>query len=108
MVVSACPRCGSAVTLVQGRAVVGSDGNVVMWHRPCWDARDIPCIPTAAYALVPDAPRRAMHFVAVAIVASSLASLGMASWTWEETTPPPPASLVAVDILEPEPVEMHA
>jgi murein DD-endopeptidase MepM/ murein hydrolase activator NlpD len=106
MVVAACPRCASAVTLLQGRVVVASDGTVVMWHRPCWDARDIPRVPVAAYALLPERPRRAMKYVATAIVASSLASLGMASWTWKEMATPA-AELAAVDISEPEPVRMH-
>src|SRR5580765_4111344 len=106
--VVACPRCGGAVTLHEGRAVVGADLKMVMWHRHCWDARDIPQRPVAAYTLLPDPPRYATKIIAGAIVISAMASLGMAEWSWSEIAPPPPASLAPVDIGVSEPVAMRA
>src|SRR4051812_10281457 len=103
---TACPRCERAVTLHEGRAVVAA-GEVVMWHRHCWDARDIPREPVAAYALIPEPPRHAMRWITTAIVASSLASLGMAEWSWAEIAPPPPATLAVVELREAEAVGLR-
>src|SRR5689334_3206557 len=58
MTASDCPRCSGAVGLHEGRPSVTPDGQVALWHRDCWDLRDVP-LPVAAAPTAPvsSAPR---------------------------------------------------
>jgi murein DD-endopeptidase MepM/ murein hydrolase activator NlpD len=111
MVPAACPRCATDVALHEGRAVVRADGAIIVWHRACWDARDIPIAPPVAYPHIPPprASRRMMQGLLVAIVVSSVVSMGIAQWSWAEIAPPPPASAAVLTLGgEAEPLAFHA
>jgi hypothetical protein len=97
-----------SVAVYEGKAVIAS-GVVVLWHSACWDARDIPITPPAAYMPAPRPPsRRVVHGVWAAIIASSLVSIGIAQWSWAEIAPPPAASAAMIDVSAAEPLAFHA
>jgi murein DD-endopeptidase MepM/ murein hydrolase activator NlpD len=91
------------VALHEGRPHVEA-GAIVVWHRSCWDARDIPAFPLARYALVqpPRASERFVRGVFAAVVASAIVSMGIAQWSWAEIAPPPPQTVAQLDVFVPE------
>lgn len=110
MVVAACPRCATLVALHEGRPWVNAAGSIDLWHRACFDARDIPVAPPAAYAVVapPVASRRLQRGVLGAVIASSIVSMGIAQWSWAEIAPAPPAAVAVVQIDSGDALPVHA
>ncbi|MBA3817271.1 MAG: M23 family metallopeptidase [Deltaproteobacteria bacterium] len=99
-----CPRCGSAVALHDGRPFVAATGAVSLWHRTCWEARDLP---VAAEPVLPPpirysraqtvVPNRARLVGAASVVAAL--GVAFAGWATAGTTG---ATLVNIDVGEPE------
>jgi murein DD-endopeptidase MepM/ murein hydrolase activator NlpD len=81
MVVAVCPRCTSVVELHEGRPFVTAHGTVELWHRACWDVRDVPLVvATAEPAPIVSAPiarRRSPRLVAVGGVLAGSAVLAI-------------------------------
>lgn len=42
MTAPGCPRCAGVVALHEGRPAVTAEGHVALWHRDCWELRDVP------------------------------------------------------------------
>src|SRR4051794_37573886 len=111
MVVAECPRCGEAVAISAGRTQILPTLDMQLWHRACWDAKDIPAFPVPAYELLPATPppSRGLTKGLMAMVAVSAGfAVGVAQWSWAESAPPPPAEVAALDVMGREPVAMHA
>jgi murein DD-endopeptidase MepM/ murein hydrolase activator NlpD len=59
MTAPVCPRCAGTVALHEGHPSVTSAGHVALWHRDCWELRDVPLADPAAAAPPPARrPRR--------------------------------------------------
>jgi hypothetical protein len=50
-----CPRCAGTVALHEGHPSVTSEGHVALWHRDCWNLRDVP-LPAAETNAPPASP----------------------------------------------------
>ena len=106
MVAVGCPRCRGVVALHEGRPLVTASGHVELWHRGCWDHRDVPFTVTARpmIAIVaPPPPRRART---AAVAALALAGAGVAVWGPVELSPAA-SSLANIELGSAEPVEVH-
>jgi len=108
MSAATCPRCDHAVALHEGRPHVRARGSVELWHRSCWDARDIPARPVAVHVAPREVSPRLVRGIAGAVVGSALIGVLIAQWTWLDVAPPPPASLVSLSYEPVEPVAMRA
>ena len=106
MVAAACPRCATVVALHEGRPRVERGRRDRAVAPRCWDARDVPVAPSAAYAVIAPPPARSQRIargVLGAVIASSIVSIGVAQWSWAEIAPPPPASAAVVEVAAAEP-----
>lgn len=111
MVVADCPRCGDTVAISAGHVQVLADLTMQLWHRACWDAKDIPAAPVAAYEELPlvlPPSRRLMKSLMGVVAVSSVVAVGIAQWSWAEVAPPPPAEVAALDLAPKESVSIHA
>jgi murein DD-endopeptidase MepM/ murein hydrolase activator NlpD len=106
MVVVRCPRCESAVELHEGRPRILASGSVELWHRQCWDIRELPYTVTAIPRPMIASP--GVRWIATAVGVSSMIAIGMAQWTWAETRPPVDAAIATVEIPMAESVAVHA
>ena len=109
MVAGLCPRCGSAVALHEGRPFVNVAGAVELWHRDCFEDRDLLITRSTALDFLPTPPTpRLVRVLGGAVVASMVVAIGVGQWTWGEMAPPVPASLANVDLaLTAEPVALR-
>jgi len=96
MASTSCPRCDRGVALHEGRPHVSATGSVELWHRSCWDVRDIPARPVAIHVAPKEIPRKLVRAVVGAAVASALIGVVLSNYAWLAVEPPPPASLVAI------------
>lgn len=97
-----CPRCGNAVALHEGRPFVTADGVIELWHRACFDDRDVLILRSTPRDFLPTPPTpRLVRALAGTVAASMLVAIVIGQWTWGEMAPPPPASLAAIDLAAP-------
>ncbi len=83
-------------------------GGIELWHRSCWDARDIPALPVAIHVAPRVISKRLVRGVVGAVAGSMLIGMVLANYAWLDVAPPPPASLVAIAYDgAPEPVAMQ-
>jgi murein DD-endopeptidase MepM/ murein hydrolase activator NlpD len=100
MTAPGCPRCAGAVALHEGRPSVTLGGHVALWHRDCWELRDVPLVGEAGAAL--SAPRvkrswrgagawarRAAGLAAVAGAVVAGTALAASAWPIAADTAPP-------------------
>ncbi len=97
-----CPRCAGEVALHEGQPSVTSEGHVALWHRDCWELRDVP-LPTAELA-APSAPRAKRRLadarkpIAAGLAAATVA--GLAGWLWPVAAADvPPLAVAAREVL---------
>jgi len=104
-----CPRCVGAVSLHEGRPFVNADGVIELWHRDCFDDRDVLVTRSTPADFLPTAPTpRFIRVLGGTVAASMLFAIVIGQWSWGETRPPPPTSLANVDLAAPaEPIEGH-
>jgi murein DD-endopeptidase MepM/ murein hydrolase activator NlpD len=99
MVVGICPRCKDAVALHDGRPFVNADGVIELWHRACFDDRDVLVARSSPADFLPTPPTpRVIHALGGAVVGSMLVAIVIAQWTWGEMAPPPATSLANIDL----------
>ncbi|MDB4960752.1 MAG: Peptidase [Myxococcales bacterium] len=101
MVAVGCPRCRGVVALHEGRPSVTSSGTVELWHRGCWEHRDVPIVVAATPVVTVIAPPRFAQrsvqrgLAAAAIATTALVGVGFAHWSQPATTT---TSLANVDL----------
>ena len=97
-----CPRCGSAVALHEGRPFVTTDGVIELWHRICFDDRDVLILRSTPRDFLPTQPTpRLLRALAGTVAGSMMVAIVIGQWTWGEMAPPVPASLAAIDLAVP-------
>jgi Peptidase family M23 len=100
VVASLCPRCGSAVALLEGRPFVTVDGVVELWHLGCFEDRDVLVTCSTPNDFLPTPPTpRVVRALGGAVIGSMLVAIVVGQWTWGEMAPPPAASLANVDFM---------
>ncbi|HEX7840591.1 MAG TPA: hypothetical protein VF469_24095, partial [Kofleriaceae bacterium] len=84
-------------------------GAVELWHRDCFDDRDLLITRSTPLDFLPTPPTpRLVRVLAGAVAGSMLVAIVVGQWTWGEMAPPPPASLANVDVAPPaEPVRLR-
>jgi murein DD-endopeptidase MepM/ murein hydrolase activator NlpD len=104
-----CPRCGRAVALHEGRPFVTAFNVVELWHRDCFDDRDVLVTRSTPLDFLPTPPTpRLIRALGGTVVGSMLVAIVIGQWTWGEMAPPPAASLANVDLAAPaEPVALR-
>lgn len=99
MVAGLCPRCGGAVALHEGRPFVNVAGAIELWHSACFEDRDVLVQRSTALDFLPTPPTpRLVRALGGAVAGSLLVAIVIGQWTWGEMAPPPPASLLNVDL----------
>ncbi len=99
MVAGHCPRCAGAVALHEGRPFVTADGTVELWHRACFDDRDVLVTRSTPLDFLPTPPTpRLIRVLGGTVVGSMLVAIVIGQWTWGEMAPPPATSLANVDL----------
>lgn len=99
MVAGICPRCKDAVALHDGRPFVTANGAVELWHRACFDDRDVLVARSSPADFLPTPPTpRVIRALGGAVVGSMLVAIVIGQWTWGEMAPPPATSLANVDL----------
>lgn len=99
MVAGICPRCKDAVALHDGRPFVTANGVVELWHRACFDDRDVLVARSSPADFLPTPPTpRVIRALGGAVVGSMLVAIVIGQWTWGEMAPPPATSLANVDL----------
>lgn len=93
----------------EGRPFVNVAGAVELWHRDCFDDRDLLITRSTALDFLPTPPTpRVVRVLGGAVAASMLVAIIVGQWTWGEMAPPPPAALANVDLVPPaEPVHLR-
>jgi len=108
MMVAECPRCSSAVSLIEGRPRVG-DAGVELWHPHCWEERNWPVAalhePVPAPSARPAAPPR--RRVAAALFGAAIVLLG-AAWAMRDAGARPVAALVAVQLVDSPAIDLRS
>jgi murein DD-endopeptidase MepM/ murein hydrolase activator NlpD len=109
MVAGHCPRCAGAVALHEGRPFVTVDGVVELWHRACFDDRDMLVTRSTPQDFLPTPPTpRLIRVLGGTVAGSMLVAIVIGQWTWGEMAPPPATSLANVDLAAPaEPVALR-
>jgi hypothetical protein len=99
VVAGICPRCKDAVALHDGRPFVNTDGVIELWHRACFDDRDVLVARSSPADFLPTPPApRVIRALGGAVVGSMLVAIVIGHWTWGEMAPPPAASLANIDL----------
>jgi len=99
--VAECPRCRSAVSLIEGRPRVG-DAGVELWHSRCWDERNWPiAAATPEPAPIASAPPSAAgrRRISAALFGFAILLLG-AAWAMRDAGALPVAALVSVQLVD--------
>ena len=104
-----CPRCGTAVALHEGRPFVTAFNVVELWHRDCFDDRDVLITRSTPLDFQPTPPMpRLVRVLGSGVVGSMLVAIVIGQWTWGEAAPPPATSLANVELASPpEPVALR-
>jgi hypothetical protein len=95
--------------LHEGRPFVNVAGAVELWHRECFEDRDLLITRSTAADFLPTPPTpRLVRVLGAAVAGSMIVAIGIGQWTWGEMAPPPPVSLANVDLgWATEPVALH-
>jgi murein DD-endopeptidase MepM/ murein hydrolase activator NlpD len=109
VVAGTCPRCACTVALHEGRPFVNADGVVELWHRDCFDDRDVLVTRSSPADFLPTPPTpRLIRVLGGSVVGSMLIAIVLGQWSWGEAAPPPPAAVANVDLKGPaEPVHFQ-
>src|SRR5512140_267594 len=109
MVAGMCPRCGNAVALHEGRPFVTAFNVVELWHRDCFDDRDVLITRSTPHDFLPTPPiPRVVRVLGGGVVGWMLVAIVIGQWTWGEAAPPPATSLANVELASPpEPVALR-
>ena len=101
-----CPRCEGAVALHTGWPFINVDGIIELWHRRCFEDRDVLVTRSTPLDFLPTPPTpQLIRVLAGTVAGSMLVAIVVGQWTWGEMAPPPPASLANVEVVAPaEPV----
>lgn len=93
----------------EGRPFVNVAGAVELWHRDCFDDRDLLITRSTPVDFLPTPPTpRLVRVLGGAVVGSMLVAIVVGQWTWGEMAPPLPASLANVEVAPPaEPVRLR-
>jgi murein DD-endopeptidase MepM/ murein hydrolase activator NlpD len=94
------------VALHEGRPFVTAFNVVELWHRDCFDDRDVLVTRSTPLDFLPTPPTpRLVRVLGGTVIGSMLVAIVIGQWTWGEMAPPPAASLANVDLAAPaEPV----
>jgi len=97
------------VALHEGRPFVTTFNVVELWHRDCFDDRDVLVTRSTPLDFLPTPPTpRLVRALGGTVAGSMLVAIVIGQWTWGEMTPPPAASLANVDVAAPaEPVALR-
>jgi len=99
MVAGMCPRCSAPVALHEGRPFVNADGAVELWHRDCFDDRDVLVTRSTPLDFLPTPPTpRVVRVLGSVVAGSMLVAILIGQWTWGEAAPPPAASIANIDL----------
>jgi murein DD-endopeptidase MepM/ murein hydrolase activator NlpD len=99
MVAGLCPRCGGGVALHEGRPFVTAFNVVELWHRDCFDDRDVLVTRSTPLDFLPTPPTpRVIRLLGGAVAGSMLIAIVIGQWTWGEMAPPPPTSLANIEL----------
>jgi murein DD-endopeptidase MepM/ murein hydrolase activator NlpD len=102
MVAGTCPRCGCTVALHEGRPFVNADGVIELWHTSCFDDRDVLVTRSTPSDFLPTPPTpRLVRVLGGSVAGSMLIAIVIGQWSWSEAAPPPPTSVVNVDLSSP-------
>jgi len=102
MVAGTCPRCEGEVALHEGRPFINADGAIELWHRSCFDDRDVLVTRSTPADFLPTAPTpRLLRVLGGTVAASMLIAIVVGQWSWGETRPAPAASLANVELAGP-------
>jgi hypothetical protein len=109
MVAGMCPRCDARVALHEGRPFVNTDGAVELWHRACFDDRDVLVTRSVPRDFLPTpATPRLARVLGGAVAGSMMVAIVIGQWTWGEVAPPPATSLANVELSAPvEPIGLR-
>jgi hypothetical protein len=103
MVAGTCPRCECTVALHEGRPFINADGIVELWHRGCFDDRDVLVTRSTPADFLPTPPTpRLIRVLGGTVAASMLFAVVIGQWSWGEAIPPPPASIANLDLVRPD------
>jgi murein DD-endopeptidase MepM/ murein hydrolase activator NlpD len=97
------------VALHEGRPFVTTFNVVELWHRDCFDDRDVLVTRSTPLDFLPTPPTpRLVRVLGGTVAGSMLVAIVIGQWTWGEMAPPPAASLANVDVAAPaEPVVLR-
>jgi murein DD-endopeptidase MepM/ murein hydrolase activator NlpD len=97
------------VALHEGRPFVTAFNVVELWHRDCFDDRDVLVTRSTPLDFLPTPPTpRLIRVLGGAVAGSMLVAIVLGQWTWGEMAPPPAASLANVELAAPaEPVVLR-
>jgi murein DD-endopeptidase MepM/ murein hydrolase activator NlpD len=97
------------VALHEGRPFVTAFNVVELWHRDCFDDRDVLVTRSTPLDFLPTPPTPPLiRVLGGTVVGSMLVAIVIGQWTWGEMAPPPAASLANVDLAAPaEPVALR-
>jgi hypothetical protein len=85
--------------LHQGRPFVNAAGAIELWHRNCFEDRDILITRSGPLDFLPTPPTpRLVRMLGGGVAGSMLFAIVVGQWTWGEMTPPPLASLANLDL----------
>ena len=97
-----CPRCGGAVALHEGRPFVTAFNVVELWHRDCFDERDVLVTRSTPLDFLPTPPSpRLVRVLGGSVAGSMLVAIVLGQWTWGEMAPPPAALVANVEPAAP-------
>jgi murein DD-endopeptidase MepM/ murein hydrolase activator NlpD len=84
--------------LHEGRPFVNAAGAVELWHRDCFEDRDVLILRSEPLDFLPTPPTpRLVRVLGGAVAGSLLVAIVVGQWTWGEMAPPPSASLANLD-----------
>lgn len=94
------------MALHEGRPFVTAFNVVELWHRDCFDDRDVLVTRSTPLDFLPTPPTpRLVRVLGATVAGSMLVAIAIGQWTWGEMAPPPVALLANVDLAAPaEPV----
>jgi hypothetical protein len=94
--------------LHEGRPFVTVDGVIELWHRACFDDRDVLVARSTPRDFLPTPPSPRVIGLLGGVVAGSICvAIVIAQWTWGEMAPPPAASLANLELAIPEPIAVR-
>jgi murein DD-endopeptidase MepM/ murein hydrolase activator NlpD len=94
--------------LHEGRPFVTVSGVVELWHRACFDDRDVLVTRSTPLDFLPTPPTpRLVRVLAATVAGSMLVAIVIGQWTWGEMAPPLAASLANVELTVHEPISFR-